>query len=176
MKQAVKAGQADSIFIGGGGGRDLRKILKESLHILKNKGAIVINAITIDSLNAVLTFIKDYGLKEYGNIEIKHEIISVNVSRLKSVKEDSYFQALNQIYIIKIIKYIKASNPNTNTNTKTSRSVSGRTLTFRIERKHNADMPSVKIRNKAIETGKKENAENPHDDVNIENPGKTEND
>jgi Precorrin-6B methylase 2 len=174
LKQAVKAGQADSIFIGGGGGRDLKKILKESLHILKNKGAIVINVITIDSLNAVLTFIKDYGLKEYGNIEIKHEIISVNVSRLKSVKEDSYFQALNQIYIIKIIKSIKASNPNTNT--KTSRSVRGRTLTFKIEREHNADMPSVKIRNKEIETGKKENAENPHDDLNVESLGKTEND
>ena len=174
LKQAVKAGQADSIFIGGGGGKDLKKILKESLHILKNKGAIVINVITIDSLNAVLTFIKDYGLKEYGNIEIKHEIISVNVSRLKSVKEDSYFQALNQIYIIKIIKSIKASNPNTNT--KTSRSVRGRTLTFKIEREHNADMPSVKIRNKEIETGKKENAENPHDDLNVESLGKTEND
>ncbi|MCL4428093.1 MAG: precorrin-6y C5,15-methyltransferase (decarboxylating) subunit CbiE, partial [Deltaproteobacteria bacterium] len=94
MKNAAKAGQADSIFIGGGGGRDIRKILRESLRILKDKGVIVTNVITIDSLNEVLTFIKDYVSKgeakgkgkgkEEGDIEIKYEIISVNVSRLKS--------------------------------------------------------------------------------------------
>lgn len=180
LKLAAKAGQVDSIFIGGGGSKDLIKILKESLHILKNKGSIVINVITIDSLNAVLTFIKNYDLKGGDNIEIKYEIISVNVSRLKSVNvnEDSYFQALNQIYIIKIIKNIKSTNININknTNTKNPRSVRGRTLTFKIEREHNADMPSVKIKNKAIETGKKENAENPHSGVHIESPEKTEND
>jgi len=182
LKLAAKAGQVDSIFIGGGGSKDLIKILKESLHILKNKGSIVINVITIDSLNAVLTFIKNYDLKGGDNIEIKYEIISVNVSRLKSVNvnEDSYFQALNQIYIIKIIKNIKSTNininKNKNTNTKNPRSVRGRTLTFKIEREHNADMPSVKIKNKAIETGKKENAENPHSGVHIESPEKTEND
>ncbi len=173
MKQTGKAGQVDSIFIGGGGSKDLKKILRESLHILKNEGIIVMNVITIDSLNSVLTFIKDYVLKGDGNIEVKYEIISVNVSRLKSIKEDSYFQALNQIYIVKIIKSLKASN--------SKASGQGRTLTFKIEHnrhnKHNAGKPNVKIRNKEINTGDIENVDNVDADNsgNIERLEKTKN-
>ncbi len=168
MKQAGKAGQADSIFIGGGGSKDVGRILKESLHILKNKGVIVMNVITIDSLNGVLTFIKDYGLKGDENIEIKYEIISVNVSRLKSVKEDSYFQALNQIYIVKIIKTVKPSNKPSNTDRKISGR--GRALTFKIEQGQSAYQPNVKIRNKAIKVDSvKDNGENKGSIDNIDN-------
>ncbi len=168
MKNTLKIGQADSIFIGGGGSRDIKIILKESLHILKNQGVIVMNIITIDSLNSVLAFIKDYSSKgnknEDGNIEIKYEIISVNVSRLKSIREDSYFQALNQIFIVKIIKSVK--HRDSHLNPKVSRSERGRTLTFKIERNNNEDAPNVKIRNKSIKSVKVENSEKNKEDKN----------
>ena len=126
------------------------------------------NVITIDSLNGVLTFIKDYGLKGDENIEIKYEIISVNVSRLKSVKEDSYFQALNQIYIVKIIKTVKPSNKPSNTDRKISGR--GRALTFKIEQGQSAYQPNVKIRNKAIKVDSvKDNGENKGSIDNIDN-------
>lgn len=147
IKALEKTGQIDSIFIGGGS-KDLNNILSESLCSLKDKGVVVINIVTINSLNNVLSFIKDYGLKQNNDSEIKYEIISVNVSRLKSIKEDSYFQALNQVYIVKIEKSVKFSNPKAKTQP--------RNLTFKIERNDGpvaaADKPMVKVRNKAIKT------------------------
>ncbi|MHB1661172.1 MAG: precorrin-6y C5,15-methyltransferase (decarboxylating) subunit CbiE [bacterium] len=144
-----KTGQIDSVFIGGGS-RDLNNILNESLRSLKDKGTAVINIVTINSLNNVLSFIKNYNLKRNNNIEIKYEIISVNVSRLKSINEDSYFQALNQIYIVKIIKSVKFPNSKT----------SCRNLTFKVEQNNCADKPMVKVRNKAIKTDYAKKTEN----------------
>jgi precorrin-6Y C5,15-methyltransferase (decarboxylating) len=165
LKHAVKAGQADSIFIGGGGGKNLSDILKDSLDILKNKGVIVINIVTIDSLSAVLAFISDYFSKDSKNIEIKYEIVSVNVARLKSVNEDSYFQALNQIYIVKITKTVKSANSERTEQLEKPEKIEkpashrSRHHTFTIEHNNqgaaangSGDKPNVKIRNKTIKT------------------------
>ena len=92
----LKGVNPDSVFIGGGGAGNIDGILKESLNILKENGVIVVNAVTVETLYAVISFIKNAGLK--------YEIVSLNVSRLKSIGETSYFQALNQIYVIKIVK------------------------------------------------------------------------
>lgn len=138
IKNTLKNEQADSIFIGGGGAINITGILKESLDALKTGGVIVIDVITVETLYAVISFIKDEGLK--------YEMISVNVSRLKSIGEASYFQALNQIYVIKIIKTPHLSQKSANKK---------RTMTFKIEHNNggnNSGLPSVKIRNKAVET------------------------
>ena len=106
--------QVDSVFIGGGGA-GIGAILRRSLDILKDGGVIVVNSVTLNSLNRVLSFISEYNSDavESGNAAalIKYEIISVNVARLKPIndKDDSYFQALNQIYIARLTKGAKAA-------------------------------------------------------------------
>ncbi len=87
----------DSIFIGGGG-LSVGNIIDNSFNMLKNSGVIVVNCVTIDTLNKAMSFI------ENNKFKIKYEIISLNVSRLESISYSSYFKALNQIYMIKIIK------------------------------------------------------------------------
>ena len=87
----------DSIFIGGGGS-SISEILAASLELLKENGVVVVNCVMIDTLNRVMSFIENNKLK------IKYEIISLNISRLESISYSSYFKALNQVYLIKIIK------------------------------------------------------------------------
>ncbi len=138
--------QVDSVFIGGGGS-DLIDIITGSLDILKDKGVIVINSITINSLNNVLSFINNFNNSDSkndknNNFEIRYEIISVNVARLKSIKKDSYFQALNQIYITKIIKTLKLDKVN-----KPNRFKSNiKQTAYKME----TNKPNVKVRNKTI--------------------------
>jgi precorrin-6Y C5,15-methyltransferase (decarboxylating) len=109
----------DSIFIGGGGIL-VKEILDASFKMLKQNGVIVINSIMLDSFNRILSFINDLELKTAGAGStlpglslFRHEIISVNISRLKSIAKDalpkaalnrSYFKSLNQVYITKITK------------------------------------------------------------------------
>jgi hypothetical protein len=38
-------------------------------------------------------------------VKMKYEVIAANIARLKTIKSDSYFHALNQIYITKIVKH-----------------------------------------------------------------------
>ncbi len=87
----------DFIFIGGGGA-SISEILNASLELLKKNGVIVLNCVMVDTLNKVMSFI------ENNKNKIKYEIISLNISRLKSISYSSYFKALNQVYLIKIIK------------------------------------------------------------------------
>lgn len=89
----------DSIFIGGGGS-SISEILAASLELLKENGVVVVNCVMIDTLNRVMSFI------ENNKNKIKYEIISLNISRLESISYSSYFKALNQVYLIKIIKNI----------------------------------------------------------------------
>ncbi|MGC8555125.1 MAG: precorrin-6y C5,15-methyltransferase (decarboxylating) subunit CbiE [Candidatus Acidulodesulfobacterium sp.] len=107
----LKGVNADSVFIGGGGAENIDGILKESLNILKENGVIAVNAVTVETLYAVINFIKNAGLK--------YEMVSLNVSRLKSIGETSYFQALNQIYVIKIVKKFLNQNALIKAGTKT---------------------------------------------------------
>ena len=114
----LKGVNPDSVFIGGGGAENIGGILKESLNILKENGVIVVNAVTVETLYAVINFIKNTGLK--------YEMVSLNVSRLKSIGETSYFQALNQIYVIKITKKFLKQNVEIKTEPKTEPKINGR--------------------------------------------------
>jgi precorrin-6Y C5,15-methyltransferase (decarboxylating) len=188
----LKGVNPDSVFIGGGGAENIGGILKESLNILKENGVIVVNAVTVETLYAVINFIKNTGLK--------YEMVSLNVSRLKSIGETSYFQALNQIYVIKITKKFLKQNVEIKTEPKTEPKINGRpkqepgpsaktelkpanetalkkrNMTFKIENRDdkkneelNSEMPKIKVRNKTIGTAKpdKENgAENGNDGGN----------
>ncbi|MHB8282032.1 MAG: precorrin-6y C5,15-methyltransferase (decarboxylating) subunit CbiE [bacterium] len=87
----------DSIFIGGGG-ISIGNVIDNSFNMLKNNGVIVVNCLMLDTLNKVMSFI------ENNKNKIKYEIISLNISRLESISYSSYFKALNQVYLIKIIK------------------------------------------------------------------------
>ena len=92
----------DVIFIGGGS-KYLEDILTESFHILKNEGVIVVNSILLSSFNNVMSFVNKFN--PLGKVKMKYEVIAVNISRLKTIRSDSYFHSLNQIYITKIVKY-----------------------------------------------------------------------
>ncbi len=173
----LKGVNPDSVFIGGGGAENIDEILKEFLNILKENGVIVVNAVTIETLYAVINFIKNAGLK--------YEMVSLSVSRLKSIGETSYFQALNQIYAVKITKkFLKQnaetkiepkidgrpkpeSSPLAKTGAETERKTEikpeaetagkKRNMTFKIENRGdkksaelNSKMPKIKVRNKTI--------------------------
>ena len=196
----LKGVNADSVFIGGGGAENIDGILKESLNILKENGVIAVNAVTVETLYAVISFIKNAGLK--------YEIVSLNVSRLKSIGETSYFQALNQIYVIKIVKKFLNQNAltkaeakaetkaETKTETKTELKTEHKTkpkpeqetagkkrnMTFKIENREdkkneelNSKMPKIKVRNKAIGAPKsdKDNGGNGNDENSGGNMGNT---
>ncbi len=164
FKNIGRDGQIDSVFIGGGGGR-LDIILEGAFNILKDNGAIVVNCITINSLNKVLSFIGNFKPKGDGGSPIKYELISVNVSRLKSLndKEDSYFHALNQIYIAKIIKPAKSSVPappaakNARAhNAHMHKHIHKPPQIFNIDVQTEENKPKVRVRNKAIKAGNSE--------------------
>ncbi len=91
----------DRIFIGGGSFL-MENILKTSFKILKINGIIVVNCIMLDSFNRVMLFLKH--LENRDPFLLKFEIISLSVSKLKTISNDYYFKALNQIYLIKILK------------------------------------------------------------------------
>jgi len=85
----------DRAFIGGSGG-SLREILELSNKKLKPGGRIVINAITLNTINTI------YSLNEILP-DLSFEIvdfITVNVSRIRKVKQFQMWQALNPVYII----------------------------------------------------------------------------
>ena len=96
-KFAAEHVQPDSIFVGGGGA-SIGDILQSSFEMLKSGGIIVINCVMIDTLSKVMSYI------ENNKSEMRYEVISLNISRLESISYSSYFKALNQIYLIKIIR------------------------------------------------------------------------
>lgn len=97
----------DAIFIGGGS-KYLEDILTESLHILKNEGVIVVNSILLSSFNKVMSFVNNFNM--LNKVKIRYDVIAVNIARLKTIKSDSYFHPLNQIYITKIVKHNNKHN------------------------------------------------------------------
>lgn len=83
----------DSIFIGGSGG-DLELLIEKSDLLLKDKGTLVMNFITLNNAYK--------GIEKVKSLKYKTEITSVNISKSK---EDSYMMiANNPIYIISCYK------------------------------------------------------------------------
>ncbi|MGG7058950.1 precorrin-6Y C5,15-methyltransferase (decarboxylating) subunit CbiT [Clostridium tertium] len=83
----------DSIFIGGSGG-DLELLIEKSDLLLKNKGTLVMNFITLNNAYK--------GIEKVKSLKYKTEILSVNISKSK---ENSYMMiANNPIYIISCYK------------------------------------------------------------------------
>ena len=83
----------DSIFIGGSGG-DLELLIEKSDLLLKDKGTLVMNFITLNNAYK--------GIEKVKSLKYKTEITSVNISKSR---EDSYMMiANNPIYIISCYK------------------------------------------------------------------------
>ena len=83
----------DSIFIGGSGG-DLDLLIEKSDLLLKDKGTLVMNFITLNNAYK--------GIEKVKSLKYKTEITSVNISKSR---EDSYMMiANNPIYIISCYK------------------------------------------------------------------------
>lgn len=83
--------KAHRIFIGGSGGR-LWEILGKSLCQLQPMGRIVINAITLETLQTCLEFAKEKDLQA--------EAITLSVSRLEQIGKYHWWKGLNPINII----------------------------------------------------------------------------
>jgi len=82
---------ADRIFIGGSGGR-LEEILEVCRFRLKNKGRIVINAVTVETLTAAD--------KKLNQLDFQVEITGIAVTRTRKAGDYRLFDSLNQVYII----------------------------------------------------------------------------
>lgn len=83
----------DSIFIGGSGG-DLELLIEKSDLLLKHKGTLVMNFITLNNAYK--------GIEKVKSLKYKTEITTVNISKSR---EDSYMMiANNPIYIISCYK------------------------------------------------------------------------
>lgn len=82
---------ADRIFIGGSGG-NLKEIIKAADNKLKNRGRIVLTAVTLNTLTE--------SIEELEKLNYSLNIVNISVSRTKNVKEYKMFRALNPVYII----------------------------------------------------------------------------
>jgi len=81
----------DIIFIGGSGGK-LKEILEVCRERLKEDGRMVINAITMETLSQVETFLREIGFD--------FEVLCLNISRTRVISQKHLFYALNPVYII----------------------------------------------------------------------------
>ncbi len=83
--------EPDSVFIGGSSGR-LKTILEVCSKSMQDKGRIVINAITLDTLKAATDSLKW--------LNIPFDIVSVNIAKSKGISDSLFFEAQNPVYII----------------------------------------------------------------------------
>ena len=83
--------EPDSVFIGGSSGR-LKTILEVCSKSMRNKGRIIINAITLDTLKTATDSLKW--------LNMPCEIVSVNISKSKGISDSIFFEAQNPVYII----------------------------------------------------------------------------
>ncbi len=81
----------DRIFIGGTGG-NIDEVLEYAISHLKQDGILVMNTVTIDSLSKAQSFFKERGLT--------HEVILLQVSRIREIGGYSMYQGENPIHII----------------------------------------------------------------------------
>lgn len=82
----------DRAMIGGSGG-ELKKIIKLCHEKLEEKGICVVNCITIETLYESVRYLKE---NEFKNIDV----VSMNISRGKTVGRYTMMEGLNPIYII----------------------------------------------------------------------------
>lgn len=92
----------DIVFIGGGSEK-LKEILEQSCSMVKESGAIVVNSIMLSSFVKLISFINEYNASNK-KFRLDYSTVAANISRLKDIQSDSYFQALNQVFITKIKK------------------------------------------------------------------------
>lgn len=81
----------DRIFIGGTGG-NLTEILQYAMTHLREDGILVMNTVTIDTLSKAQSFFKER--------ELDHEVILLQVSRIKEIGGYSMYQGENPIHLI----------------------------------------------------------------------------
>ena len=84
----------DRVFIGGSGGR-LKEIM-EFVDRTLTSGIVVVNAVTIETLNTALNFFEE---RHYSV-----DVVQVNVSRLKKLGEKRYFSSENPLFMITATK------------------------------------------------------------------------
>lgn len=85
----------DSVFIGGSGG-EIAEVIRVSLARLSDGGRLVINVITIDNLATATQACKDSGYP--------FEVTLLQVARSKPILDLIRFDALNPIFIIRLVK------------------------------------------------------------------------
>ncbi|MCQ4725848.1 precorrin-6A reductase [Anaerotignum faecicola] len=79
------------VFIGGSGG-NIEKIISEALN-KNNRARFVVNAVTIETLSAVLNCVEKFSL-------IEEEILQINVSKARKAGKSRLMKANNPVYII----------------------------------------------------------------------------
>ncbi|MES0490215.1 MAG: precorrin-6y C5,15-methyltransferase (decarboxylating) subunit CbiE [Leptospirales bacterium] len=85
----------DAVFIGGSGG-ELPSVLKIAISRLKEGGVIVVNAATLETLQAANDILINTGFKV--------DITLAQISRSKPILDMTRFEALNPVYIISALK------------------------------------------------------------------------
>lgn len=81
----------DRVFIGGAGGK-LDEIIDAVSQRLRPEGAVVINAVTLDTLTRAVEFLEDHGFAV--------EATCVNIAKTRSLTEYKMFEAQNPVYVI----------------------------------------------------------------------------
>ena len=79
------------MFIGGGG-TDIKGILRLASSRLKKRGRFVVNAVTLETVNKAFSFFSGKGWER--------EIIQVNISRAKSAGRFNMLSANNPVFVI----------------------------------------------------------------------------
>ncbi len=84
----------DRIFIGGTGG-NIEDILQYAVSHLKKNGILVMNTVTIDTLSKAQSFFKER--------ELIHEVVLLQVSRIREIGGYSMYQGENPIHVIRYV-------------------------------------------------------------------------
>jgi len=92
----MKALPAPSAVFIGGGGAGIVKILAYVLKRIRPGGAIVVNAVTMETASRALEFFKKEGLKR--------EFVQLNLARGKEVAGLNILSACNPVFILKGVK------------------------------------------------------------------------
>ena len=87
--------QPDRIFIGGGG-RDLKRIIKAAVSRLKENGIIVINTVLLQNIDAAVQSLKELGLKT--------DFIQMQINQGKDMPWGARLEPQNPVWIISGIK------------------------------------------------------------------------
>lgn len=82
----------DAVFVGGGGA-DIKDILRHACARLKAGGAIVVNAVTIETAGIAIDFLKKKGFADT-------DAVQVGVSRIKATGGLNMLSACNPVFII----------------------------------------------------------------------------